>query len=44
MNTTSIMDKSRVKPIVKKLKKIKNKNRPHNDRKETNIHSPKNPC
>ena len=33
MNTTSIMDESRVKPIVKK-KKI----HPHNDRKETNIH------
>ena len=32
MNTTSIMDESRVKPIVKK------KIHPHNDRKETNIH------
>ena len=32
MNTTSIMDESRVKPIVKK------KIHQHNDRKETNIH------
>ena len=39
MNTTSIMDESRVKQMQKEKKKKKKKHfHPHNDRKETNIH------
>ena len=46
MNTTSIMDESRVKQMQKEKKKKKKKHfHPHNDRKETNIHKvQKNPC
>ena len=39
MNTISIMDESRVKPMLKKKKiYIYIYFRPHNDKKETNIH------